>query len=97
MNIWLFLKLKRTTFRKFHQLYQKKQAKTSMALTCSKRFDSDLIQSSPISSPTGDTTTESFKMVSDLDKSSDCLFVSPCVSPAEPTKKYAAHTNNFFR
>ena len=61
--------------------------------TCSKRFDSDLIESSPIPSPTGDTTAESFKMVSDLEKSSDYLFVSPCVSPTEPTKKYGAHAN----
>ena len=65
--------------------------------TCSKRFDSDLIQSSQMFSPTRDTTPESFKIVSDLEKSSDYLFVSPCVSPTEPTKKYAAHTNNFLR
>ena len=61
--------------------------------TCSKRFDSDLIQSSPISSSTEYTTTESFKIVSDLEKSRDYLFVSPCVSPTKPTKKYGAHTN----
>ena len=36
-------------------------------------------------------------MVSDLEKSSDCLCVSPCVSPTEPTKVHATHTNNFFR
>ena len=64
--------------------------------TCSNQFDSDLMLSLPISSPTWATTTESSKMVSELEKSSDYLCVSPCVSPTEPTKMHATHTNSFF-
>ena len=71
--------------------------KISSDNTCSKRFDSDLPQSSSIFSPTGDTSTESFKMVSNLEKSSDLLCVSPCVSPIEGTERYATHANIFFR
>ena len=48
-----------------------------------------------MSNPTGDTNTESLKMISDLEKSSDYLYVSPSVSPTEPTEKYATHANNF--
>ena len=94
MNTWLLLKLKKDDVRKVPSTLSEETSQ-NISNTCSKWFDSDLIQSSPISSPTRDTTPESFKIVSDLEKSSDYLFVSPCVSPT--TKKYATHTNNFLR
>ena len=64
--------------------------------TCLKRFDWDLLQSSPMSSPNGNTNTESLKIVSDFEKSSDYLFLSPSVSPTERTTTYATHANSFF-
>ena len=96
MNTWLLLKLAKDDVRKVPSTLSEERSQ-NINNTCSKWFDSDLIKSSPISSPTRDTIPESFKIVSDLEKSSDYLFVGPCGSLTEPTKKYAAHTNNFLR